>query len=240
MQAQIRMPVGATFRVARHSTSTVADKTRKWIKCNSTHDEDNLDSTDAATVSGALQLTTASEGRTTMCEDAKLAKFGDTWNFPDYLVEQVRVNDRCVRWQCDLFVCWRCQFISKSMRCATTLPRTTVSPAKKAKLRYESTLVSKVASTCAITITATLGELTVVNNDDGNDAEGVNQTESVSTTVNNTNHDVKENREESRSRCCEALIQASSGSCQIQQSGRPDEQHACKREQDLRNSIRSS
>ena len=48
---------------------------RMWIECNLTHDQDNLDDTGAATVSCSLQLTTASEVRTTMCEDEKLARF---------------------------------------------------------------------------------------------------------------------------------------------------------------------
>ena len=41
----------------------------------------------------------------------------------------------------------------------------------------ESTFGSKVASTVVSSITATLGELTVVNNDDGNDARCVSTTE---------------------------------------------------------------
>ena len=72
-----------------------------------------------------------SEGRTTMCEDAKLARF----------VEQGRVNDRRVRWHFDLFVWRRCQFFfflftSKSIRCLTTPLRPTVSPVKWRKLRH--------------------------------------------------------------------------------------------------------
>ena len=38
------------------------------------------DTTTTATVCGSLQLTTASQGGATMCEDANLAWFGDTWN----------------------------------------------------------------------------------------------------------------------------------------------------------------
>ena len=63
---------------------------------------------------------------------------------------------RRVRWQCDLFVCRRCQFTSKSVLCLTTPPRPTVSAAKeREKMRPQ------VASTSEVTMTATLGGLAV-------------------------------------------------------------------------------
>ena len=77
------------------------------------HDEDNLDEEDAATVSVSHQLTTVSEDRSTTREVAKLARFEDTWNVCDYLVEQERVYDRRAREQFDLFVRRRrqCDFV---------------------------------------------------------------------------------------------------------------------------------
>ena len=71
----------------------------------------------------------------------------------DNVVEHGRVNVRLARWHSDLFVC-----------------RPTVSPAKEeAETSAESALADEVVSTVESTITATLGELTVVNNDDGHD-----------------------------------------------------------------------
>ena len=67
-------------RCDRYQDSVVADKSWKLIKCKLTHDEDKFDETDAATVSSELQLTTASAGRTTMCEDAKFARIKDNLN----------------------------------------------------------------------------------------------------------------------------------------------------------------
>ena len=43
-------------------------------------DEDNRGQPDANTISGSIQLTTMSEGRTTMREDTKLPMVGDTWH----------------------------------------------------------------------------------------------------------------------------------------------------------------
>ena len=67
-------------RCDRYQDSVVADKSRKLIKCKLTHDEDNFDETDAATVSSELHMTTVSAGRTTMCEDAKFARIKDNLN----------------------------------------------------------------------------------------------------------------------------------------------------------------
>ena len=63
----------------RYQESFVIDDIRKWFECNLTHNEDNVDETDAATISVSFLLATRSEDRSTMREDAKLARFGDTW-----------------------------------------------------------------------------------------------------------------------------------------------------------------
>ena len=66
----------------RYQDSLIADETRKWIKCNLTHDDDNLD---AAGCRDSEQFTPVDEqireGRTTICEDTKLARFGDGRKF---------------------------------------------------------------------------------------------------------------------------------------------------------------
>ena len=54
--------------------------TRRWIECNLTNDEDNLAAAGRETGSISLQLTTASAGGGKLCEDAKLARFGNAWN----------------------------------------------------------------------------------------------------------------------------------------------------------------
>ena len=70
-------------------------------------------------------------------------------------------------------------------------------------------VVGKVASTLEVNITVTLGELPVVNNDGrkrrrgGEHARGRQQDRG-----SQHDNDVKDHREECRSRCCEALIRA--------------------------------
>ena len=82
--------------------SVVADDMRKWLERILTHDEDNHDETDvetveadtdgtdedyhvdtttAASVSVPHQMTSISKDRTSMREDTKLARYGDTWKF---------------------------------------------------------------------------------------------------------------------------------------------------------------
>ena len=53
----------------------------------------------------------------------------------------------------------------------------------------------------------TLGAL-IVNKDVGDDAEDASWTEDASTTEDTANRDVRDHREECRSRCCEAFFQA--------------------------------
>ena len=71
MAIQIRMPVGATFRVVRHSTviKILSLLTRRGNGSSATHDEDTFDAAGVETTSSSLQLS----GRAAMCEDANEA-----------------------------------------------------------------------------------------------------------------------------------------------------------------------
>ena len=87
----------------------------------------------------------------------------------------VTLSNRCVWQTCtfevDVFACPRSQFYFEinAVFDDTSLASSFTVEVEEAEASVESTLESKVASTFA-TITVRLGELTVVNDDDGNDA----------------------------------------------------------------------
>ena len=91
---------------------------------------------------------------------AKRARCGDTWNVRRLLC---RVNDRRVLFAKSLEV--------KVVFDDTSSAHSFTSDVGEAEACVESTLASEVASTVSTTITATLGEFTVVKNDDGHDVK---------------------------------------------------------------------
>ena len=133
------------------------------MECNLTHDEDNLGAAGVDTVSSALKLTTASVGSATMSEDANEAC--QMWRHLECLV--TALSNRCVSMTDVYVVSLTCSHVGDVSLYFEV--NEVFRPSRPTEASVESTLVTEVASVVETTVAATLGEFTVVDNNDGHD-----------------------------------------------------------------------
>merc|ERR1712136_490035 len=126
--------------------------------------------TAGATVSGSLQISTTTQGHSTMCAVARRARFGDTWNV---LVGPLDCSDTTLlrgrRMQDD--VSFDLGF--DAMFSDTSSANSFSSEVTDAAESFQSEFVSEAASTLSINVTATLGDLTVTSADDTDSSSGI-------------------------------------------------------------------
>merc|ERR1712136_4552 len=147
--------------------------------------ESDSSTTAGATVSGSLQISTTTQGHSTMCAVARLARFGDTWNVLVTALENSGVSMTGVyvgplhcsdttllrgrRMQDD--VSFDLGF--DAMFSDTSSANSFSSEVTDAAESFQSEFVSEAASTLSINVTATLGDLTVTSADGTDSSSGI-------------------------------------------------------------------